>query len=25
MMWHGCMSREVTLVGHINISIYDYH
>jgi hypothetical protein len=23
MMWHSCMSREVPLVGHTNISIDD--
>jgi hypothetical protein len=23
MMWHSCMSREVLLVGHTNISIDD--
>jgi hypothetical protein len=24
MMWYSCMSREVPLVGHTNISIDDY-
>jgi hypothetical protein len=23
MMWYGCMSREISLVGHTNISIDD--
>jgi hypothetical protein len=23
MMWYSCMSREITLVGHTNISIDD--